>query len=292
LCDFGIASRTARAANPSAVEGTAHPPIGAIKHGSSAPGSNLSGANKSGATKAGSTVSGSPKSSSQRSSSTKAGGASGLSYLDQLRSSQQRFPPKYLDELIAKTTKALSANPKDLEALKVRGFVYWMLHKFSLAQSDLEEAAALQTNKPDAEVCRELGDCYLEDGFWAKALDRYSQAIHRLPDDRQLYFKRAQAYAALHKYPEAIEDANKVVANAPDESWTYSFRAQLYNNAGKYQQSVADYTQALKREPRTPRLYDLRADSYEKLGKHALAEQDKKRVIELTKDEVNSFGLR
>jgi tetratricopeptide (TPR) repeat protein len=266
LCDFGIASRAARAADQ-----------------------------KSTSTKASSTVPGSTKFSSTKASGTTSGaqgGAKGLSLLDQLRSSKQRFPPKFLDELIAKRTSTLSANPKDLEALKVRGFVYWSLHKFSLAQPDLEKAAEVQTGKPDAEVCRELGDCYLEDGFWAKALDRYNQAIHLLPDDKHLYFMRAQAYAALEKYPQAIEDANRVVANWPDQSWTYSFRAQLYNNAGKYQQSVADYTQALKREPNTPRLYDLRASSYEKLGKHELAEQDRKRVIELTKDEVNGFGLR
>jgi tetratricopeptide (TPR) repeat protein len=60
----------------------------------------------------------------------------------------------------------------------------------------------------------ELAQQYAETEQWEKVIEACTKAIESQPRDSELYFCRAQAYAVLYKYQDALDDLN-IVINLP-----------------------------------------------------------------------------
>jgi tetratricopeptide (TPR) repeat protein len=169
------------------------------------------------------------------------------------------------------------------------------LERFKLAEADLERAVAISPQTATAEVYRVLGECYAEENLPTKAIANFSKAIKmnssekvpRPQDFRHIstvktcYLRRAQCYAGLEKYLEAISDANKVVALNPNQSWPYELRARLNKSVGRYENVIEDCTAAIRLAPDSSSNYADRALAYEKLGKHKQAQLDKQKLNDL-----------
>jgi len=194
-------------------------------------------------------------------------------------------PTKFLQSCIEKESLLIREHVHDARPYELRGIAYFKLGQFVSAKCDFEEALAIASNKMNPLAFRMLGECYAEHHEPLKAIYCLTEAIKYWPKPVQptCYLRRAQSYATLKMYSEALSDADKLIAASKNQSWCYEFRARLNWNAGHYQKVVEDCSEASRLLPTGSASYSMRADAYDKLGQTRLAESDRQKVKELNK---------
>lgn len=67
-----------------------------------------------------------------------------------------------------------------------------------------------------ADEAKAKGNAAFSAGRFEEAAAHFTDAIALAPDNHVLYSNRSAAYASLHRYPEALADAERTVALRPD----------------------------------------------------------------------------
>ncbi|NET41317.1 tetratricopeptide repeat protein [Okeania sp. SIO2B3] len=95
----------------------------------------------------------------------------------------------------------------------------------------------------------ELGEKFLEQQQWDKAVNAYHQAIKLNPNFSWSYYKLGQALTKLQKWDEAITAYRQAIKLNPDFPWSYHNLGNALIKLEKYSEAVVAYRQILKINP-------------------------------------------
>jgi len=205
-----------------------------------------------------------------------------------------------------------------------RGVARWRLQQPDLALADFNKAIELNAQYP--QVYNNMGNVYMDQNSYKKALQAYSKAIEIAPTYGVAYNNRGSAYFELGKVDEAILDfsqavkflaLNAVPHNGRGRSYlakeknyaalrdlsravklnkTYGMvflsRGRAYANLGRHAEAIKDYTHAISLARMQPELYFERGKLYQKQGKHFPAIADFTKVIDLAPGHAKAYALR
>jgi tetratricopeptide (TPR) repeat protein len=109
--------------------------------------------------------------------------------------------------------------------------------KYSLAKKDLEKV--IQKEPQMSQAYLDLGDIYMRQKNYAQAEAYYSKGIALSPNSPTFYLSRAQAFFALEKYDEVIEDCRNYIKLKKSESLKICLLlAYSYSKLSKYDKAI------------------------------------------------------
>lgn len=180
---------------------------------------------------------------------------------------------------IDRATKALAANPNDLEAYRQRAEARLMLQDQEGALADYDQIVRLVPNDTEARLQR--ATYRLIKGDNQAAIQDYDVVLRQDVQNQRALIGRAQIYTALKNYRSALTDYNALVQLTPSESWVYVGRGHVRQQLRDHKGAIADANAALKLEPEYFDAYQLRSDARRSLGDLQGAKADQQRADQL-----------
>lgn len=117
----------------------------------------------------------------------------------------------------------------------------------------LEEKQKQEYLNPELSVkAKEEGNEYFKNQQFPKAIESYTEAIKRDPNNYMLYTNRATAYTKLGAFGEALKDCDKCLEMCPSFVKGYLKKGHVYFMTKQYQKCLEVYDQALHHEPDNP----------------------------------------
>ena len=181
--------------------------------------------------------------------------------------------------------KALQLDPSNENALRERGFTYFVDEKIPAAIADFE--AALKLNPQDAPIYAYLARIHKRTNI-DQALGDYNTYLKLKTDDPYAYVERGQILESQSKNVLAIADYNQVIKLLPNDAIGYSNRADVYLRMEKYRLGIADLNKTIEMRPTDSSGYSRRGRVYEFQGKLDIAINDYDHALRL--DPYNSFA--
>jgi tetratricopeptide (TPR) repeat protein len=86
-------------------------------------------------------------------------------------------------------------------------------------------------------------------GETTDAVDAFTRAIRRNPDNADAYYERAMTYAATGQYQRAIDDFNEMLRRRPSNADALIGRGVSFINIAEYKRAVADLDTVIRQEP-------------------------------------------
>ncbi len=145
--------------------------------------------------------------------------------------------------------------------------------------NDLTQVIKLHPKNNDA--YRQRAEAYASIGNYANAVADYTQAIKLVPRNFYYHDTRALSYEKQGLTQQAVEDFDKAVELAPHNFMPYLHRGDYYLRQDQAQKAVDSYSQAIRLEPRQPQPYLNRAKAYAQLKDFDRALADNDRAIGL-----------
>eukprot|EP00850_Spirogloea_muscicola_P014647 SM000106S13995 [mRNA] locus=s106:378050:382571:- [translate_table: standard] len=100
-----------------------------------------------------------------------------------------------------------------------------------------------------ADEAKARGNAAFSAGSFEDAARHFSDAIELAPDNHVLYSNRSAAYASMHKYGEALADAQRTVELRPDWGKGYSRLGAALVGLRRHQDAVDAYRKGLVYDP-------------------------------------------
>ncbi|WP_269624303.1 tetratricopeptide repeat protein [Prochlorococcus marinus] len=127
-----------------------------------------------------------------------------------------------------------------------------------------------------------IGNSYLDNDLFPKAIESFSRAINRKPPKKILvvaYFNRALAKSNLKDYSGAISDFSKVIEINPKDEEAYFRRGIIQHQLANYQSAINDFSMQIKRNKNSNSEYSYlsyygRANSKRMIGDYSGALSD------------------
>jgi tetratricopeptide (TPR) repeat protein len=156
------------------------------------------------------------------------------------------------EEALADLTKAVEAEPRDLQSLLMRAQVHLQKDDFDKAEEDIEDILALQPNSPGALYFRSL--IAANQKRMDEAIDDLQKLVRIVPDNIQFLLQLASFYQMDDRPNKAIELADEILkANKPE--WkelthrVYRLRGDARLSIGKHVEAIADFEKAIELVP-------------------------------------------
>ena len=103
--------------------------------------------------------------------------------------------------------------------------------------------------RPPGDTAYLEGEQFFEDGYYARALERYDTALSLAPDHFHALRARARTLMQLGRHRDALGAYGMLIAMRPDFAPLYANRGILHDRMGSYRRAIADYRQALTLDP-------------------------------------------
>ena len=143
----------------------------------------------------------------------------------------------------------------------------------------LEKYTALVTRYPrDEEAHVLLGNAYLGQQEYAKAVAEYQQAIAIAPNYAPTYNSLGYAYRPTGNLAEAEQAFKKYIELIPGDPNPYDSYAELLMKMGRFDESIAMYRKALSIDPAFTSSYVGAAADWVYLGKHDSARAETRKL--------------
>jgi len=211
-----------------------------------------------------------------------------LEYLYQADNLAQFTKDPQYDRAIDLYSKAIEADPKNVQAYEGRADSYESLKHYDKAIADLTQSIAVEPQNVSAYKNRaSIYYYHLDEGD--RAIADLTEAINlatkeksesrkrspNLPDYKYyfvhlLYKFRANVFLELEQFDRAIDDANQLITLRP-EAVSYHFRAGIYQEAKQYENAIADENQAIAMLPNYAHAHRRRAEIYGELKQYEQA---------------------
>jgi tetratricopeptide (TPR) repeat protein len=91
----------------------------------------------------------------------------------------------------------------------------------------------------------EAGLVLAEEDHWQAAVNEFTKAIQKNPNDSDAYMQRARCYFRLKNYQATIADCNAALKISPRKARAFGIRGFAYLIQGKIDQGIADTEQAV-----------------------------------------------
>jgi len=137
------------------------------------------------------------------------------------------FADQYEEASIA-FSKAIELNPRHVEALNLRAWMYYMLDRYEEAHADYTTIITMGSVGQDDLLLafEERANLLKWMDLYAEAIADYTQAIELAPDKTRNYVSRGQLFERLEQYQEAIADFDAALLLEPDDERTQMYRAE------------------------------------------------------------------
>jgi len=123
-------------------------------------------------------------------------------------------------------------------------------------------------------------------GDYKEAIKEFSIAISLNPEGKEIYFWRAKAYFKSQEYPKVFRDLTVYMEKTKKvDPQVYLLRAEAYQAVKKYKQALQDYNQGINLEANAE-AYHKRGLFYIQIGAFKRAKSDLKFALKL--DEENA----
>ncbi|CCW68479.1 unnamed protein product [Phytomonas sp. Hart1] len=104
----------------------------------------------------------------------------------------------------------------------------------------------------DANELKTKGNKEFSSGNYIEAINHFSKAIQLDSSNHVLFSNRSACYAALHRYKEALDDADACISNKPGWVKGYVRRGAALHGLRRYNDASAAYQKGLDVEPSNP----------------------------------------
>ena len=160
-----------------------------------------------------------------------------------------------LDPALQDANKAISLNPRSLNAYVLRSGIYFASHRYDLAEADDTQAIALASS-PLIRIAlyNNRGSRYLLTYRVEAARDDFTKAIQVDPTVYLPYAFRGVTYVTMGDFDKAETDLKRANSLAP-ETWRFGALvplANLYFLKGDFKKSISTYDQAFASKADNP----------------------------------------
>ena len=107
----------------------------------------------------------------------------------------------------------------------------------------------LVVGRPPGDTAYLEGEQFFDDGQYARALDRYDEALALTPGHYHARRARARTLMQLGRHAEALSAYDVLAEARPDFAPLYANRGILQDRMGSYSRAIADYEKALALDP-------------------------------------------
>jgi tetratricopeptide (TPR) repeat protein len=148
-------------------------------------------------------------------------------------------------------TLALIANPRDPDALELRGYAYLLQHSFELAAQDFRLALSLTPD--NAEDRAGYGQSLVGLQQYPQAVEQFVRAVALAP--RNAPFRNGLCFARAASGKDldvALGDCDTALLLAPDTPAPFASRGLVKLRLGWYAEAIEDYTTSLAKRPAQP----------------------------------------
>lgn len=163
----------------------------------------------------------------------------------------------------------------------------FVLKDYAAAAKRFEELGAAMMGMPAEQraiTFDQAGQSWLDAGEFARAKAAFDAAIAFKGDDGELFIDRAQAFAALKQYWDAIDDLNHAIDLAPRNAEAYIYRASAYRSVDALDLALEDIERGLAIAPNNVLGLLERGNVRRLKGDAAGARQDWQSVTKLAPD--------
>ncbi len=143
----------------------------------------------------------------------------------------------------------------DYALLLLRARAELLSKEWAKAVADLEKAASIDGEKPDAWNLKSFA--LLEARRFQEAEAAATRAIDLGDKDKGAYFVRGRARMELGRPERAISDFDSLVEISPSDAGAYQLRGAAKSLAGRYAAALADFQRASSLDPSAPCKLDL-----------------------------------
>jgi len=119
------------------------------------------------------------------------------------------------------------------------------------------------------------GKNHTQMGDYPKAIEKYSMALEKKPDNADYLIARAVAYFHLGELDQAIKDFHKALVLDPENPLAYLYRGKTYYGKGKDDKAIIDFTKVLDLPTSVP----LREEAYRMRGKGYYWQCDNQKAV-------------
>jgi tetratricopeptide (TPR) repeat protein len=153
-------------------------------------------------------------------------------------------------------TKAIETDPKNWDALRLRGKNLLVSGELLAAAGQLEEAKAirqkaiddfaklLEANPNDPDALQAVAELLGRLGNFEEALANANKAIEQNPRISSLYILRGRLYQRQKEFDKAIPDLNRAIDLQPDSFIAFLDRAEVHWESGNKKSAAKDYGRA------------------------------------------------
>ncbi len=161
-----------------------------------------------------------------------------------VKNAHEKFNAEDYEGCITDLTEAISLNPNEELAFRLRGLAYLEKGLEDEAYRDWSEAIRLGNINPEI-YFRYVNYCLGKDDYDA-TIDVLTRAIDRqleLDEDQKMYLFVNRGYAYLEKgmHNESISDSSCAISLKPDDPIAYENRAEAYKELRNYKSAISDY---------------------------------------------------
>ena len=131
-----------------------------------------------------------------------------------------------------------------------------------------------------AEEAREQGNTLFKEQKYPEAVEKYTEAIARNPDDHRVYSNRAACYTKLTAFNEATKDAEKCIELKPDWAKGYTRKGHVEFFTKQYDKALETYQLGLTHDPQNEELKDGLMRTHVEIRKASTGQVDEKEMAE------------
>jgi len=121
------------------------------------------------------------------------------------------------------------------------------LHQVEQLKKDADAKAYI--NPEIALQEKEKGNALFKEGKWTEAIECYSEAIRRNPEDPTFYSNRAACYLKIMQFSNALSDAEKCLELNPNFAKGFARKGNAHFGMKEYHKALAAFDAGMKIDP-------------------------------------------
>jgi tetratricopeptide (TPR) repeat protein len=194
------------------------------------------------------------------------------------------------DEALAEAERLVMLAPDAAWSANLRGAMYYQAGGYEAALDDFTLAVERAPEEPAPLFNQALTLMAL--GDYGPALVAFDALIELRPDVAGYYFYFARTFEEAGQPEQAIEMYDRTIARDPAYADAYLRRGRLRYEIEDYEQAVADADAALEGDPGSGEAYQLRGDALLALGEFAQADTAYRRAIDRGVESAELYAQR
>ncbi|HVA47127.1 MAG TPA: tetratricopeptide repeat protein [Pirellulales bacterium] len=195
-----------------------------------------------------------------------------------------------LDEALDDFQQALRLDPRHVDALIHRAYIWSAKNETEKAQDDL--SAAIRINPHESEAYCQRAGIHTSRGEYGAAIEDLTAGIGAEPTKTACLLDRAVAFALKGEYQKAIDDCQAVLKIEPNNTIAYFHTAMACSWGDRSEEAYEAYSAILRIDPDDAGALESRGHVAARLGKFDMALADFERLRQMKGHEAEAIRAR